>query len=295
MSTPLLQSVWNLVGFVIVTLFVCLGPQSSETSAFHIGPHTTKVRVRRQQQQQKQKRNSQCTTTTTLQSTSILSGSTARPKKKNLKTFVRYLEIECWKHAELRDLEPVLQAVAESCKQINRLVQRAQTDDLYGVALGADGLPLEDTNIQGEVQQQLDVLCNTMMLRTFCGCSSAIHAVASEEEDEPRCCSDVMVGWFVWWERYGSCWLGEMACRMTSSSLFLLINLYVFQTDSAFAMGDYIAVFDPIDGSKNIDASLPVGTIFGIYRNRRGGAKMDASTFLQDGRSLVAAGYCLYS
>ena len=105
----------------------------------------------------------------------------------------RYLEIECWKRTELRELEPVLQAVAESCKQINRLVQRAQTDDLYGVALGSDGLPLEDTNIQGEVQQQLDVLCNNMMLRAFCGCSNAIHAVASEEEDEPRCCSDVMV------------------------------------------------------------------------------------------------------
>jgi hypothetical protein len=197
MSTPLLQSVWNLVGFVIVTIFVCLGPLPSKALAFQIGPRTTKVPIRRQyHHHQQQQQNSPCTTTTALQSTSILNGSTARPKKKNLKTFVRYLEIECWKHAELRDLEPVLQAVAESCKQINRLVQRAQTDDLYGVALGADGLPLEDTNIQGEVQQQLDVLCNTMMLRTFCGCSSAIHAVASEEEDEPRCCSDVMVSCF---------------------------------------------------------------------------------------------------
>ena len=130
---------------------------------------------------------------TKLDSSLLPRGGTAKPKKKNLKSFVRYLEIECWKRAELRELEPVLQAVAESCRQINRIVQRAQTDDLYGVALGANGLPLEDTNIQGEVQQQLDVLCNTMMLRAFCGCSSAIHAVASEEEDEPRCCSDVMV------------------------------------------------------------------------------------------------------
>jgi hypothetical protein len=47
--------------------------------------------------------------------------------------------------------------------------------------------------VQGEVQQQLDVLCNTIMLRAFCGSSSSIHSVASEEEDEPRCCSDVMV------------------------------------------------------------------------------------------------------
>jgi hypothetical protein len=53
-------------------------------------------------------------------------------------------------------------------------------------------------------------------------------------------------------------------------------------------------VFDPIDGSKNIDASLPVGTIFGIYRKPEIG-KVTEDSFLQDGRGLVAAGYCLYS
>lgn len=114
-------------------------------------------------------------------------------RKKKLKSFNRYLEIEGWKRAELRDLEPVLQAVAEACKQINRIVQRAKTDDLYGVAVGVDGTPLDGTNIQGEVQQKLDVLCNSIMLRAFCGASYSIHSVASEEEDQPRCCSDVMV------------------------------------------------------------------------------------------------------
>lgn len=60
-------------------------------------------------------------------------------------------------------------------------------------------------------------------------------------------------------------------------------------------MGDFIAVFDPIDGSKNIDSSLPVGSIFGIYRKQPGVAKVDKNTFLQDGSNLVAAGYCLFS
>ncbi len=177
--------------------------------------------------------------------------------KRNLKTFQRYLEIETWRDRSFKDLEPVLQSVAESCKQINKIVQRAQTDDLYGVAMGDDGKPLEQ-NVQGEVQQQLDVLCNTIMLRAFCGGGShSIHSVASEEEDEPRCCSDVMM-------------------------------------DSAFAVGEYIAVFDPIDGSKNIDSSLPVGSIFAIYKTQPG-CTVDESTFLQDGKGLVAAGYCLFS
>jgi fructose-1,6-bisphosphatase I len=214
--------------------------------------------------------NSDTTTTTTTTSPLLLGiNNNNNPKKKNLKTYQRYLEIECWKRAEFRELEPVLQSVAESCKQINRIVQRAQTDDLYGVAY-YDTSPtttattttstttnIAATNIQGEVQQQLDILCNTYMLRAFCGSGSSIHSVASEEEEEPRCCSDVMA-------------------------------------DTAFAVGDYIAVFDPMDGSKNIDASLPVGSIFGIYKCQPG-KQVDHTTFLQDGRSLVAAGYCLFS
>jgi Fructose-1,6-bisphosphatase len=118
-----------------------------------------------------------------------------KQKKKKLKTFSRYLEIESWKRGpSARDLEPVLRSVGEACKQINRIVQRAQTDDLYGVAVDEHGDPLEDTNIQGEVQQKLDVVCNAIMLKQFCGSSKGvIAAVASEEEDVPRSCPDVMV------------------------------------------------------------------------------------------------------
>jgi len=65
------------------------------------------------------------------------------------------------------------------------------TDDLYGPASGSDGLPL-DENVQGEVQQKLDVVCNTIMLRALCGCGEAVAAVASEEEDTTRTCAEVM-------------------------------------------------------------------------------------------------------
>jgi Fructose-1-6-bisphosphatase, N-terminal domain len=120
------------------------------------------------------------------------SGPAKQMRKKKLQTFPRYLEVECWKRQDLRGLEPVLQAVSSACIQINRIVQRAQTDDVYGVAIDAEGNPLSD-NVQGEVQQKLDVLCNTIMLKAFCGSGREICSVASEEEDEPRCCDDVMV------------------------------------------------------------------------------------------------------
>lgn len=141
-------------------------------------------------------------------------------------------------------------------------MQRAQTDDFYGVALGPDGLPRVE-NVQGEVQQKMDVACNNILLKHVCGCSTAtIAAVASEEEDHYRTCSDIM---------------GDKG------------------EDNTFDDGDYVAVFDPLDGSKNIDASLPVGTIFGIYKTVVPDTKPDESTFLQSGTEMVAAGYCLYS
>lgn len=57
----------------------------------------------------------------------------------------------------------------------------------------------------------------------------------------------------------------------------------------------YVVVFDPLDGSSNIDVNVSVGTIFSIYRrvsDLAGPATLD--DFLQPGTSLVAAGYVLY-
>ena len=57
--------------------------------------------------------------------------------------------------------------------------------------------------------------------------------------------------------------------------------------------GNYVVLFDPLDGSSNIDANVPVGTIFGIYR-RLGSGELSTADFLQPGRRLVAAGYAIY-
>ena len=41
----------------------------------------------------------------------------------------------------------------------------------------------------------------------------------------------------------------------------------VIQVTDGGAASTFVAVFDPLDGSRNIDASIPTGTIFGLYRN----------------------------
>lgn len=64
--------------------------------------------------------------------------------------------------------------------------------------------------------------------------------------------------------------------------------------------GPYVVVTDPLDGSRNIEASIPTGTIFGIYKRL---AELDhlpkeekaLLNSLQTGTRLIAAGYVLYS
>jgi len=57
--------------------------------------------------------------------------------------------------------------------------------------------------------------------------------------------------------------------------------------------GDYIVVFDPLDGSSNIDVSVSIGTIFGVYP-RRSSEPVTLADFLRPGSELVAAGYLVY-
>lgn len=62
-----------------------------------------------------------------------------------------------------------------------------------------------------------------------------------------------------------------------------------------FPTGRYLVVFDPLDGSTNIDYSISIGSIFSILRLRSAkGTTVTVRDFLQVGRDIVAAGYILY-
>jgi fructose-1,6-bisphosphatase I len=58
--------------------------------------------------------------------------------------------------------------------------------------------------------------------------------------------------------------------------------------------GKYAVLFDPLDGSSNIDNNNPVGTIFSIYRRRSMEGHGTLDDVLQPGRNQVAAGYVMY-
>jgi fructose-1,6-bisphosphatase I len=128
------------------------------------------------------------------------------------------------------------------------IISRAQKAGLLGV-LGAHGT----TNVQGEVQQKLDVLSNEVLKDTFKWMDS-IAGMASEEED------DIM----------------HLPLRADSRNRYLVL-------------------FDPLDGSSNIDANVSVGTIFSILRRKSANDQEPlVEDFLQQGAEQVGAGYILY-
>ncbi|UTF51736.1 class 1 fructose-bisphosphatase [Desulfomicrobium sp. ZS1] len=62
-----------------------------------------------------------------------------------------------------------------------------------------------------------------------------------------------------------------------------------------YPVGDYILIFDPLDGSANIDANVSIGTIFSIYRRTTFDQQaVSVGDLLQKGSMQVAAGYIIY-
>jgi len=66
------------------------------------------------------------------------------------------------------------------------------------------------------------------------------------------------------------------------------------QIPEPYTPGKYVVLFDPLDGSSNIDVNAPVGTIFSIYRRVTTKGAGSLEDLLQPGRKLVASGYVIY-
>ncbi|MFW9615669.1 class 1 fructose-bisphosphatase [Aquabacterium sp.] len=59
-----------------------------------------------------------------------------------------------------------------------------------------------------------------------------------------------------------------------------------------YPQGEYLLLFDPLDGSSNIDVNVSIGTIFSVLKHKGGDVSNDS--FLQPGTEQVCAGYCVY-
>ena len=59
-----------------------------------------------------------------------------------------------------------------------------------------------------------------------------------------------------------------------------------------YPQGEYLLLFDPLDGSSNIDINVSIGTIFSVLKHK--GGDVTNESFLQPGTAQVCAGYCVY-
>ncbi|HTR76668.1 MAG TPA: class 1 fructose-bisphosphatase, partial [Gemmatimonadaceae bacterium] len=116
------------------------------------------------------------------------------------------------------ELSGILYDLALAAKMIANKVRSAGLADILGSA--------ESENVQGEVQQKLDILANEIIIKAMdhggrlCGMASEEHADIIRIPDQFKC-------------------------------------------------GNYCLMFDPLDGSSNIDVNVPVGTIFSVVRKVR--------------------------
>jgi fructose-1,6-bisphosphatase I len=138
-------------------------------------------------------------------------------------------------------LQDLLVALTNTCTTLSDEVAQGA---LIGI-LGSAGTG----NVQGEVQQKLDVIANDLLIAGVQSCQS-LAGIASEEIEDP-----LPVG---------------------------------------KGVGDYLLLFDPLDGSSNIDVNVSIGTIFSILKKPNPNAPLITADFLQAGRTQVAAGYVVY-
>lgn len=122
-------------------------------------------------------------------------------------------------------------------------------------------------NVQGEQQKKLDVITNDV-LKNALRFTGRLSVLASEEEDVPvnvdnsdvykhKRHTDVVV-------EEGNkvrAWMLGLTLPPPFQRDLILTHVY---TSILRKTKQYVAVFDPLDGSSNVDASIPVGTIFGM-------------------------------
>ena len=159
-------------------------------------------------------------------------------------TIDRFIVEQERRHPEATgELSGILYDLALAAKMIANKVRMAGLADILGSN--------ESKNVQGEVQQKLDVMANEIMIKAL-DHGGRLCGMASEEEPD------------------------------------------IIQIPEGFKCGKYVLLFDPLDGSSNIDVNVPVGTIFSVVRKITRGTRAEMEDLLQPGRRQVAAGYVIY-
>ena len=83
-------------------------------------------------------------------------------------------------------------------------------------------------------------------------------------------------------------WGGHLAAMASEE----MEGIYV--VPNRYPQGEYLLLFDPLDGSSNIDVNVSIGTIFSVLKKPEGARGVTEEDFFQQGSKQVAAGYCVF-
>ena len=83
-------------------------------------------------------------------------------------------------------------------------------------------------------------------------------------------------------------WGGHLAAMASEE----MEGIYV--VPNRYPQGEYLLMFDPLDGSSNIDINMSIGTIFSVLKKPDNHPGVHDNDFMQPGTQQVAAGYCIY-
>ena len=154
-----------------------------------------------------------------------------------------------------QSLRETVDVFAQAAARIAAVAAQGPLADAHGVAGGF--------NSQGDAQQKLDLIADERIARALSRCEH-VAAWASEEHEHIR-----------------------VPDRR-------LLDEALLGAQNRSTQGRLLVVYDPLDGSSNIDPNLSVGTIFSILPHPYLGTSPGDAGFMQPGHQQLAAGYVLY-
>jgi fructose-1,6-bisphosphatase len=145
------------------------------------------------------------------------------------------------------------------------------------------GPDTEFTALLNDVQTACKFIASAVSrgsLTSTTGVSTTVNVQGEEQKQLDVISNDIMLRECEW---------GGNVCGMVSEELE-----QPYEIPARYPRGRYLLLFDPLDGSSNLDVNVTVGTIFAILRAPDGVTNPTADDFLQPGTQQLAAGFALY-
>ena len=141
----------------------------------------------------------------------------------------------------------------------------------------------EFTSLMGDVSSACKAIANLVRRGSLSGDLAAAVGINVQDENQKKLdvmANELAIGW---------CERGGQLFGMASEEME-----DVYAVPAKLQRGKYLLIFDPLDGSSNIEVNGPMGTIFSILKTADDNGEPSAEDFMQKGTEQLCAGYVLF-